>query len=218
MVSFPSSFVLASLAPGAWWAYGSALIVLVGVVGETIAELTTWIKPELRARKLAKASALVLIIGLTGDVISIRVTQLETARLSQLAGDAKTSADKAADAADRAKLAATQVQTELATATAELHSNEITLEEERQKSARFQKEANEARLALAKEIEGVAARLDPRADFAFRFLYALKYAPKAKAIIRYKTILPEELMNDPEAPFFLAVTIRRLLVCCPLNN
>jgi len=45
---------------GEWWTYGSAFVVLVGVVGETIADLTTWVKSERRKTILAKGSALVL--------------------------------------------------------------------------------------------------------------------------------------------------------------
>ena len=67
---------LASLSSGALWSYGSALVVLVGVVGETVTELTDWIKPESRKKRIAKVSALVLIVGLTGDLLAIRETQL----------------------------------------------------------------------------------------------------------------------------------------------
>lgn len=99
----PFCIWVASLSSSALWTYGSAFVVLVGVIGETITELTSWIKPECRRKKIAKASALVLILGLTGDLIAIHKTELETAFLTKEAGDAKTSADGAALALKSAK-------------------------------------------------------------------------------------------------------------------
>ena len=64
-------------------------MVLVGVIGETITELTEWIKPESRRKKIAKVSALVLIVGLTGDLLGIRETQLEVASLTKGIGDSQ---------------------------------------------------------------------------------------------------------------------------------
>src|SRR5271168_4054073 len=87
---------LASLSAGALWSYGSAFVVLVGVVGETITELTEWIKPECVRKRVAKISAIVLILGLTGDLLGIRETQIEVASLTKEAGDAKKSAAGAA--------------------------------------------------------------------------------------------------------------------------
>jgi hypothetical protein len=97
---------LASVSSATLWTYGSAFVVLVGVVGETVTELTDWVKPEARKKKLQTISAIVLIVGLTGDLIGIHETQLEVAYLTKEAGDAKTSADSAALAASRAKASA----------------------------------------------------------------------------------------------------------------
>ncbi len=104
---------LASLSSGALWSYGSAFVVLVGVVGETITELTEWIKPESARKKIAKISAIVLILGLTGDLLAIRETQLEVAALTKEAGNAKDSAERAANAASRAETAANDLQNQL---------------------------------------------------------------------------------------------------------
>lgn len=93
---------LAELSTAEKWAYGSAFIVLVGVVGETIADLTKWIKNK-RCRKIVeKVSALVLILGLTGDLVSISLARSELAVITREAGNAKNSAKEAADAAARA--------------------------------------------------------------------------------------------------------------------
>jgi hypothetical protein len=101
---------LASLSSGALWSYGSAFVVLVGVVGETITELTEWIKPEADRKKIAKISAIVLILGLTGDLLAIRETQIEVASLTKEAGDARKSAERAASAADRANASADEAK------------------------------------------------------------------------------------------------------------
>src|SRR6266404_4510744 len=93
---------LAELSTAEKWAYGSALIVLIGVIGETIADLTKWIKNE-RCRKITeKLSAMVLILGLTGDLVSISLARSELAVVTKEAGDAKNSANEAAGAAARA--------------------------------------------------------------------------------------------------------------------
>src|ERR1051326_6377109 len=94
---------------GEWWAYGSAVVVLISVVGETVADLTDWIKSKDLKKKIEKYSAMVLIVGLTGDVFSIRLTQIataalnvEAARANERAVDAKDSAVAASKAAERA--------------------------------------------------------------------------------------------------------------------
>jgi hypothetical protein len=99
-----------ALSIGARWAYGSAFIVLVGVVGESVADLTNWIKDTKLKKRVEIISALVLIVGLTGDLISIGIGQREFEALTTEAGDAKRSADAAADDAVRAKTSADQAQ------------------------------------------------------------------------------------------------------------
>jgi hypothetical protein len=86
---------LASLTATGWWAYGSAFVVFVGVVGESIAALTNWIRPEDRAKRLEKASALVLILGLAGDLVSIHMTEIATASLNEEAANARRDAGNA---------------------------------------------------------------------------------------------------------------------------
>ena len=104
-------FWLASLSSGALASYGSAFIVLVGVVGETITELTDWITPECTRKRVAKISAIVLILGLTGDLLGIRETQIEVASLTKEAGDAEKSAKGAASNAASAKASADTANT-----------------------------------------------------------------------------------------------------------
>jgi hypothetical protein len=93
----------ASLTTGERWSYGSAFIVLIGVIGESIADLTNWIEDECFKKRLEKASALILILGLAGDLVAIGIGQREMAALTKEAGNAKTSAEKAESAAQRAK-------------------------------------------------------------------------------------------------------------------
>lgn len=85
---------LPALTKGDWWAYGSALVVFLGVVGESIADLTPWIKSDRPRQTLAKISALALIIGLAGDIVSLHLTQIETATLNKEARQAYQQAEK----------------------------------------------------------------------------------------------------------------------------
>jgi hypothetical protein len=75
-----------------WAAYVSLFAVFIGVMGETIAELTHLVKDEVRKQKLAKASALILIAGLGGDIITFAKdranTGIITDFLNKEAGDA----------------------------------------------------------------------------------------------------------------------------------
>jgi hypothetical protein len=77
--------------------------------------------------------------------------------------------------------------------------------------ARIQKDANEAKLALTIELEKVASQLDPRVRFRIRFLYPLKGAPKAKAVIWFAP-------SDDSGAFLLALTIRNLLASSDPNG
>jgi hypothetical protein len=52
-----------------WWEFGGYIalfFVFVGVVGESIAEFTDWIKGEARKKQASRAFAFVLILGLGG--------------------------------------------------------------------------------------------------------------------------------------------------------
>src|SRR5207249_4014135 len=115
MFKFSSSLLgfvlwLESLTIGQWWAYGSAFVVLLGVVGESIADLTEWVKPERKKKRLEKASALVLILGLTGDLVAIHISQVELARVTTDVGNTRRAAEKAAEAAARTNSAAKQAE------------------------------------------------------------------------------------------------------------
>lgn len=104
-----ASFVawLVGLSTGAKWAYGAAFVVLSGVMGETVADLTNWFEGRDRAKGIVeKASALVLILGLAGDLVAIHMDQAEIARLTIEAGNAKDSAGRASDASSRAQQSA----------------------------------------------------------------------------------------------------------------
>lgn len=95
---------LPSLTTGDWWAYSSALVVFIGVAGESIADLTQWIESESHKTILARTSALVLILGLAGDIISIHLTQIATASLNRKAGEAYEQAENAAKDAEGFRL------------------------------------------------------------------------------------------------------------------
>jgi hypothetical protein len=155
MVEFWSSLLLFFLwlsfqTAGALWTYGSALVVLLGVVGESIADLTEWVKSERLKKKLAVASALILILGLTGDLIGIRETELSIASLTIAAGDAKTSADKAAAAASRASSAAAQAEGYAAKANEKADRFRLQIAQANERAAEAKQAAEAERLARVK--------------------------------------------------------------------
>jgi hypothetical protein len=87
-------------------------MVLLGVMGETAANLTNWIKDDALCKWIEKASALVLILGLISELVSIRIGQIEMAAVTGEAGDAKTSAIEARIAADDARKKVNEVATQ----------------------------------------------------------------------------------------------------------
>jgi len=109
-----------TLSTGAKWAYASAFIVLLGVTGESVADLTEWIKDKSVRTRVEKASALILILGLTGDLVSISIGQIELETLTRVAGDATKSAKDAAEASARAKASVDELSTKAADLTARL--------------------------------------------------------------------------------------------------
>jgi hypothetical protein len=88
-------FWVAGLTTAAKWGYGSAFLVLVGVVAESIASLTNWIKSDSHRNIIERAGALILILGLAGDLISVGLAQIEAAALNQQAAEAKRVAGEA---------------------------------------------------------------------------------------------------------------------------
>lgn len=96
---------LSSFTPSEKVALGSAFLVLVGVIGEEVAELK-FLKGEKRERtkEAIKRFAIgVLVLGLAGDLVGVVMGQAEMAALIKQAGEAATSASKASTAAGEAK-------------------------------------------------------------------------------------------------------------------
>jgi hypothetical protein len=50
--------------------YVATFLVIAGVVGETVADLTTWIRSEQRKKRTERLSALLLIAGLAAEIVS----------------------------------------------------------------------------------------------------------------------------------------------------
>lgn len=80
-----------------WVGYISTGLVFVGVVGESLIELTKWVKSPELTKQIGAASALILILGLAGELISTvkisAVTGEITAILNKEAADAQLSAE-----------------------------------------------------------------------------------------------------------------------------
>lgn len=85
--------------------YFSTAVVFLGCVGEFIAEFTK-LRDEKWRHKLAKVSTILVILGIAGELLAtVKTSQLSgqvIAYVEANASDAKGSADKAADAANRA--------------------------------------------------------------------------------------------------------------------
>jgi hypothetical protein len=84
----------------------AAFWVLLGVIGEEIAELK-FFEPEERSRiksAVKRFAIAILLLGLAGDVVSIVTGQAEMAALTKEAGDAKNSAESAHAAAGSAEV------------------------------------------------------------------------------------------------------------------
>ena len=179
-----SSFSLLSLLPwlksltvGEWWGYGSALVVVVGVIGESIADLTNWLERMPKAkRKLEVVSALILILGLTGDIVSIHLTQVEMASITKDAGDAETSATKAAQAASSAEDSVRSASNEVGNAKIAAGQAVVLARGARQEADSFEKDIVSAK-GQAADAESHLAEALRRAADASAELYRLK-APR----------------------------------------
>jgi hypothetical protein len=99
---------LLSCTPSERVALFAAFLVLVGVIGEEIAEHKLFKKGQrARLREMVKRTAVgVLLLGLAGDVVGIVMGQAEMTALTKEAGDAKQSAQNAAGAAGKAQRSA----------------------------------------------------------------------------------------------------------------
>ncbi len=152
---------MASLSTGAKWAYGSAFIVLLGVIGETIADLTSWIKDDSTRKIVERASALILILGLAGDLVSVRMGQIEASSLELETSEAKREAAEAKDRASANEKLTAQLRIDLETAKGDTKTAQTRLEREQRKTADAQKEAAQALLSLKKNMSRPVAWIVP---------------------------------------------------------
>lgn len=148
--------------------YASEMIVFLGAAVETLAEFEIILKGDSNAslrKHVEKLSAIALVIGLATGLLSLyRTNKLFNDRIADLYTQSRNAYDRAATA-----------ETSAGTATKEAGAaNEraaklaLDLESEKQKTVRFQKDADIARLELEKQIreqgprwamlEGVARR------------------------------------------------------------
>jgi hypothetical protein len=92
-----------TFAPSERVALASAFLVLIGVIGEYVAEMHVVEQREWLRTRVKRLSMAILIIGLCGDVLGVVMGQAEMAALTKQAGDAATSAHNAATDAGNAK-------------------------------------------------------------------------------------------------------------------
>jgi hypothetical protein len=121
----------------------------VGVVGESIADLTEWVKPERKKKRLEKASALVLILGLAGDLVAIHISQVELARVTTDVGNTRRAAEKAAQAAARADTSAQQASKEAGDAVQAARKAEAVAAKAEAEAIRAESDEAELRKATA---------------------------------------------------------------------
>lgn len=93
----------ATFTPSERVALGSSFLVLIGVIGEYVAEIPTVEKRKRLEKGIKRFSMAILVLGLSGDVLGIVMGQAEMAALTKQAGDAATSAHSAATDAGNAK-------------------------------------------------------------------------------------------------------------------
>lgn len=122
-------FPIASLTTADFWTYGSAGLILLAAVGESIGEFTRWVKPERRNERLKKVSALILMVGLTGDLIAIHVTNLYTASLNKEAADARKVAGLADERAAKATEQTQKLRERADTLELQMADRHITVEQ-----------------------------------------------------------------------------------------
>lgn len=166
-----------------WFGYASTALVFIGVIGESVVELTNWVKLPERKRRIGKASALVLILGLAGELISgfkiSGITGEITASLNKEAGDARRDANQAkaqsdsfqaaiANANARAKSAEAQVASANAAsrdAVAKVANADARIAEANRVAAEANQIAESERLARVKIEERLAGwSLEPEAQ------------------------------------------------------
>jgi hypothetical protein len=188
-----------------WWEIGEYLseaIVILGCAGEFTAEFTNRIHngDEHKKSRLSKSSLLVLIGGLATGLVCLMGATVTSGKIIALL---TVKASEADERSRRLETSNKQLGIDLTTAKSELATKqsglETALEQERQKTARFQKDADIARLALGKELKMVSARQLPRQLDRVGFINILNGHPKGKAEIWF-------VSEDQEA-FLLATEI-----------
>lgn len=127
--------------------YASTLIVLVGVLGEYIAEFTEFAQKRGLMRKLGKLSTLVLIVGLGGELVGL-------VRTSQLSGELVASLEdqsgQAIKNAEAANTTAKRFDRDISRANERAKNAEVQIASSNARAAEAQKQAAEAKLELAK--------------------------------------------------------------------
>lgn len=101
-------------------ALGSAFLVLIGVIGEYVVEISAVEKRKPLRKAIKWFSMTVLVLGLSGDALGIVMGQAEMAALTKEAGDAAQSAQAAHKQLDAVRKEAGEVSNETKQINAEL--------------------------------------------------------------------------------------------------
>lgn len=194
-LTYRISLWVLGLSSAAIWAYASAFVVLVGVVIESVADLTNWIRPEKLKKRVEKIGALILVIGLAGDIASVGMAQIEAGELNQKAEDARERADSAAERTAQLIEEAAKLQKQA--------------EDERSARVQLQEDVEPRRLSKSEQIvlsgkvskyAGVAALIEYGTNSAEQYAFGSNIA-SALFLGRWQPSDPRPIMAFPAGPF-----------------
>lgn len=164
--------------------FGEAVVIL-GVLAEYVGEFHLFKNKEQeeKRRRVTKRATLVLMFGLaielTGLVRTTQISEILIADLTKETGDARTSADKAADAAARANSSAEKAEQRALRADEKADRFRLQIAQSKERAAEAEKDAAQARLDLEKfkaprsltseQQERIIARIKPFSGQLFWF-------------------------------------------------
>lgn len=156
------SSLQSSLTRWDWSEYGSAALVLIGVAGESLLELTNVWKDYKHRKRLVIGSALLLVVGLTLELISaVMISSTAgqiTAILNKEAGDAKQEAAKAIGSATSAQSKTASLEIEAADAKSHEQKVGVELARQREKTAKAESELLQLQIRFADRTLSVQQR------------------------------------------------------------
>lgn len=174
-----------------WVEYISTGVVFLGCIGELVEEFTPCVKSKENKHKLALLSLILVIAGIAGELLgTVRTSQISgtiIANIELQAGDAKTSADKAAADASNAKGSAVAANREAGNA-------ELAAGKARLIASKAESQAEESESKLA-QLERETAPRRISSDQRKKFLSSIQIPPNFNPKV---DISADSLTSDAE--------------------